>query len=131
MNKVVIIGAGKTGRGFIGRLAAEAGCEIRFVDANQELVDRLNNAGKFEVSFFGGVRENVTVSSYTACTWEEEIENALTGAAFVIADPLFKPICPDSVKFIELPSESFSGRIYREQIPNLVTGFSQFFSEVF
>ena len=71
MNKVVIIGAGKTGRGFIGRLAAEAGCEIRFVDANQELVDRLNNAGKFEVSFFGGVRENVTVSDYTACTWEE------------------------------------------------------------
>jgi len=71
MNKVVIIGAGKTGRGFIGRLAAEAGCEIRFVDANQELVDRLNNAGKFEVSFFGGVRENVTVSAYTACTWEE------------------------------------------------------------
>lgn len=71
MNKVVIIGAGKTGRGFIGRLAAEAGCEMLFVDASKELVDKLNAAGKFEVSFFGGVRENVTVSAYKACTWEE------------------------------------------------------------
>ena len=41
MNKVVIIGAGKTGRGFIGRLAAEAGCEMLFVDTSKELVDKL------------------------------------------------------------------------------------------
>lgn len=70
MNKVVIIGAGKTGRGFIGRLAAEAGCEILFVDSNKELVDQLNRAGSFEVSFFGGVRKKVVVSSYRAATWE-------------------------------------------------------------
>ena len=80
MNKVVIIGAGKTGRGFIGRLAAEAGCEMLFVDINQELVDRLNAAGRFEVSFFGGVRENVTVSAYTAATWETA---DLTGAGLI------------------------------------------------
>ena len=66
-----------------------------------------------------------------ACTWEEEIEQLLKDAHYVIADPLFKPICPENVKFIDLPSESFSGRIYREQIPNLVSDFSQFFSEVF
>lgn len=71
MNKVVIIGAGKTGRGFIGRLAAEAKCDILFVDSNKALVDKLNNAGSFEVSFFGGVRENVKVSSYHAFTWED------------------------------------------------------------
>ena len=70
MNKVVIIGAGKTGRGFIGRLAAEANAEILFIDSNKELVDKLNNAGAFEVFFFGGVRENVKVSSYQAFTWE-------------------------------------------------------------
>lgn len=71
MNKVVIIGAGKTGRGFIGRLAAEAKCDILFVDSNKALVDKLNNAGSFEVSFFGGVRENVKVSSYQAFAWED------------------------------------------------------------
>ena len=70
MRKVVIVGAGKTGRGFIGRLAAEAGCEILFVDTNEALVEKLNAAGSFEVAFFGDVRESVTVSNYKAATWE-------------------------------------------------------------
>ena len=77
MNKVVIIGAGKTGRGFIGRLVAEAECEMLFVDSSKELVDKLNAAGKFDVSFFGGVRENLTVSAYNASTWEDaDLTNA-------------------------------------------------------
>lgn len=71
MNKVVIIGAGKTGRGFIGRLAAEAGAEILFVDRDAELVRKLNEAGSFDVSFFGGVRERLSVSQFTAALWEE------------------------------------------------------------
>ena len=68
---MVIIGAGKTGRGFVGRLAAEAGCEMLFVDCNQALVEKLNRAGSFEVSYFGGVREKTVVSSYHAATWED------------------------------------------------------------
>jgi len=104
-----------------------------------ESVTSLSLASALELSLRKSARvlcttecfEDVLRSKDTACTWEEEIENALIGAAFVIADPLFKPICPEGVKFIELPSESFSGRIYRDRIPNLVTGFSQFFSEVF
>ena len=71
MNKVVIVGAGKTGRGFIGRLAAEAGCEILFVDANEALVNKLNQAGSFEVAFFGETRESVVVSAYKAAGWAQ------------------------------------------------------------
>lgn len=70
MNKAIVIGAGKTGRGFIARLAAEAGCSVLFVDKDAALVDRLNQAGRFEVSFFGGARKSVEVSSYRAETWE-------------------------------------------------------------
>ena len=66
MSKIVVIGAGKTGRGFIGRLLAEAGKEILFVDKNAELVDRLNREKAFRVSFFGGSRVPVTVNNYTA-----------------------------------------------------------------
>ena len=62
--------------------------------------------------------------------YEEEIEEAMRKAKTVIADPLYHPICPDYVKFVELPTEAFSGRIYREQIPNLVTGFDTFAKEV-
>ena len=51
---------------------------------------------------------------------EDDIIPELEGAAFVIADPLYKPIVPESAKFISLPSEAFSGRIYRDEIPDLV-----------
>ena len=51
-------------------------------------------------------------------------------AKLVIADPLFRPICPPEVRFIALPSESFSGRLYREQIPNLFSDFQTFLKEV-
>lgn len=70
MGKVVVIGAGKTGRGFIGRLLREAGQEILFIDKNAELVEKLNAEGQFKVSFFGNKREPFTVDSYTAHTWE-------------------------------------------------------------
>lgn len=62
--------------------------------------------------------------------YEEEIEQELGSAKTVIADPLFRPICPEGVRFTALPAESFSGRIYREQIPNLITGFDDFVREV-
>ena len=75
--------------------------------------------------------EEILRSKDLAYAWEEEIETEIKNAKAVIADPLFKPICPDDVKFIELPAESFSGRIYRETIPNLVSDFTQFINEVF
>ena len=47
-SKIVIIGAGKTGRGFIARLLN--GNEIIFIDKNRALVDALNSEKK--VLFF-------------------------------------------------------------------------------
>ena len=62
--------------------------------------------------------------------WEEDIAAALAGARLVIADPLFRPICPEGVRFCELPAESFSGRIYRDGIPDLISGFDTFLKGV-
>lgn len=62
--------------------------------------------------------------------WEEELSDALRSAKMVIADPLYRPICPEGVRFVELPAESFSGRIFRERIPNLVSRFDEFLKEV-
>ena len=64
------------------------------------------------------------------CRFEEEIEGALRGAKCIIADPLYRPICPAEAEFRALPAESFSGRIYREQIPNLVKDFDAFVKEL-
>ena len=57
---------------------------------------------------------------------EDDIIPELDGAAFVIADPLYKPIVPESAEFISLPSEAFSGRIYRDEIPDQTADFSTF-----
>ena len=64
-------------------------------------------------------------------TCEEEIDEAIAGASCIIADPLFRPICPEGAKFVRLPAENFSGRIWREEIPNLITDFDDFTKEVF
>lgn len=61
---------------------------------------------------------------------EVEIEEALQRAEMIIADPLYRPICPENARFIPLPAESFSGRIYRKEIPNLVTDFESFAKEM-
>ena len=61
---------------------------------------------------------------------EEEIEAVIAKANIVIADPLFQPICPEGVRFVPLPAEAFSGRIYRQSIPNLVSDFQTFLQEV-
>ena len=56
---------------------------------------------------------------------EEDVMEALSGMKMVIADPLYRPICPKDAKFMNLPAESFSGRIYRNEIPNLVDRFEE------
>lgn len=63
-------------------------------------------------------------------TCEEEIDEAIAGASCIIADPLFKPICPAGTRFVRLPAENFSGRIWREEIPNLITHFNDFAKEI-
>ncbi len=52
------------------------------------------------------------------CRDEDEILPHLGEAEIIIADPLYRPICPPAARFVPLPHEAFSGRIYREQIPN-------------
>lgn len=65
-----------------------------------------------------------------AATDEEELIPFLRGMKRVIADPLYRPICPADADFLPLPNEAFSGRIFRESIPNLVSNFNSFEKEV-
>ncbi len=71
MNKIMIIGAGKTGRGFIARLAGEDGKQVAFVDRDAQLIEKLKEAGHFEISYFNRDRENSVVEGFQACTWED------------------------------------------------------------
>lgn len=89
MRKITMIGAGKTGRGFVARLMNESGVTVNFIDKNAELVEGLNRDGKFEVAFFGGVRAPFTVNSFTASTWENAQE---------IDEWIFVSVCGPNLK---------------------------------
>lgn len=49
MMKAIHFGAGKIGRGFIGAMLSRSGYEVCFVDANRELVERLNRRKAYTI----------------------------------------------------------------------------------
>ena len=61
---------------------------------------------------------------------EDDIIPELAGAKIIIADPLYRPICPPEAKFVSLPSEAFSGRIFRSEIKDLVSDLNTLLQEV-
>ena len=84
--RAVIIGAGRTGRGFVARLLAEAHVPIAFLDRDAGLIRQLQQSENgYRVLFFGGEREPFTISGYKAGTWEDEeyARNILTECELV------------------------------------------------
>lgn len=63
--RVMILGAGATGRGHVGELAYEAGWELILVDRDPRLIQTLRDAGRYTVHLHGphGVRD-VTIDNY-------------------------------------------------------------------
>ena len=70
MSRIAVIGAGKTGRGFIGRLIAESGESFTLIDKDENLIKKLSQKGAFEVYFFGNSRKKLTVSGFNAVTYD-------------------------------------------------------------
>lgn len=60
---------------------------------------------------------------------EDELTKALAGAETVVADPLYLPVCRNK-RFVRLPHEAFSGRLYRREDINLLTDFDRLKSEI-
>ena len=51
---------------------------------------------------------------------ETDIAECLAGERLIVADPLYKPLCPKDAVFVPLAHEAFSGRIFRRDIPDLI-----------
>jgi mannitol-1-phosphate 5-dehydrogenase len=69
--KIVLFGAGATGRGHVGLLAWQAGFEMVFVDNKLDLVEALQNAGHYTVKVIGDRTHEIRVSGYRVYHSEE------------------------------------------------------------
>jgi mannitol-1-phosphate 5-dehydrogenase len=105
---IVIVGAGRIGRGFVGDLFAAAGYHLVLVDCLQPLVDRLRQVGRYTVIRFqgGDQRTDVEVAGYTALCTDQEAEIA---EAIVWADLLAVAVYPQDF-----------GAVTRELAPGLL-----------
>lgn len=59
--RVLIFGAGKIGRGFIGHLFHRSGYELTFIDPVAGVVNQLNRTGKYPLYVLGAPEKNETV----------------------------------------------------------------------
>jgi len=76
MKKAVVYGSGKIGRGFIGKIFAESGYEVCFLDRIQGLVDGLNAAGSYRVRIVsnnGAIESRVPVARALISTTDEAL----------------------------------------------------------
>ena len=72
-------------------------------------------------------REGLELDSHDVCDLSEaEMAQLLQDSSVILADPLYKPICPAGSRFISLPHVGFSGRTYLKDIPDLIGGFTEF-----
>ena len=100
--KIVIIGEGVSAESLARAIEIETGKAVRAIIATE-----------YDENFLS---ENACIARD-----ESELIPILKNPdlKYVIADPLYQPICPESVKFIQLGHEGFSGRIYHDLMPDL------------
>ena len=63
---VIIIGAGKIARGYIGHLVALSQTPICFVDVNEQLVRLINDRGRYTVHILGNPEKSMPVTNIVA-----------------------------------------------------------------
>jgi mannitol-1-phosphate 5-dehydrogenase len=81
-NKIVIFGAGKIGRSFIGQLFGRSGYKVVFVDVDPALINLLNKEGKYRVVIKGDREEDIIVPNVSAimATDRENVVETLSTA---------------------------------------------------
>ncbi len=82
--KALHFGAGNIGRGFIGKLLADAGIEVTFADVNQTVLDLLNSRKSYSVHVVGEQERVERVNNVSAVNSGSEAAAALIAEADLV-----------------------------------------------
>jgi len=84
--KVVLFGAGATGRGHVGLLAWQAGLDLVLVDKKRDLIDSLNRSGRYTVTVHGETRQSIEVTGFRAfhAADRERVAREIVDASLVL-----------------------------------------------
>lgn len=83
--KIIIFGAGKIGRSFIGQLFGCSGYQVVFIDIDQSVVDGLNQRGSYRVVIKGEKEEEIIVPNVQAihALQQEKVIEAVSTAGIL------------------------------------------------
>lgn len=87
--KVVIIGAGRTGRGFVAPIFFNNGCKITFLDNNCDLIKMLNDKKKYTVDYFDQREHAVVIDRYSALFVEDPKAISAIAEADIVTTSVF------------------------------------------
>lgn len=80
---IVIIGAGKAGRGFLARILKK-GNMLTFIDNNKSLINELKTEKHYEIVFFGEERASEVIDDYYAYeSYSKEADYALSSSDLI------------------------------------------------
>jgi len=93
--RVLVIGAGATGRGHVAQLAVESGYGVTFVDKDASLCARLRASGAYSVRLVSGHTRTVAIGNFRILhtSEKEDIFTALRDATIV-----FTAVCPGNLR---------------------------------
>ncbi len=84
--RVVIVGAGKIGRGFIAHLLWRAGVPFTFIESHAETVEGLRAQGRYRIEILGHPAESAQIDRFAVAGWPE------AGAVITAADTIFTAV---------------------------------------
>ena len=117
--KIVIFGAGKIGRSFIGQLFSAGGYEVVFVDISKQIINELNRKREYEVVIKSEIEKTILVKNARGIDAEnrQQVQHEISTADILsvsvginslpeifplIADGLFKRYAIDRTKKIDI-----------------------------
>jgi mannitol-1-phosphate 5-dehydrogenase len=90
--RLVLVGAGMTGRGQVAQLAFEDGWDLTLVDRDADLVRLLQHAGKYKVRLLGAETRDVLIQGYRALhTKQAEPLAEAVGQADLVVTSVLEP----------------------------------------